>query len=290
MNKQEATRAAIVSGRTVSEIVHFHNLKKSTVQNIKKRYSAHIAAGGLPDEFGSDRKKHKRRSDALGNDFVESLQVLLDQDPGRSMRSLARELGVSARTVRRKVEQDIRYKSYALRKGQFLSQATKEKRFQKARKLLNKLNKPSENGQLIFFSDEKNFSQDQKVNKKNNRWLCSDATKVPVVMATKFPSSVMVLGVISNEGDVMPPHFFAKGLRLNSEEYVKVLDQVVKPWMDTVAAGRHYVFQQDGAPAHNAKITQQWCQANLPEFWSTDVWPPSSPDCNPLDYYVWSEM
>ncbi len=21
--------------------------------------------------------------------------------------------------------------------------------------------------------------------------------------------------------------------------------------------------------------------------WSPDLWPPSSPDCNPLDYYVW---
>jgi hypothetical protein len=26
----------------------------------------------------------------------------------------------------------------------------------------------------------------------------------------------------------------------------------------------------------------------FPEFWSKEVWPPSSPDCNPLDYYVWS--
>ncbi len=27
--------------------------------------------------------------------------------------------------------------------------------------------------------------------------------------------------------------------------------------------------------------------ANLPEFWAKEVWPPSSPDCNPLDYFVW---
>ncbi len=26
----------------------------------------------------------------------------------------------------------------------------------------------------------------------------------------------------------------------------------------------------------------------FPEFWSKEVWPPCSPDCNPLDYYVWS--
>ena len=27
-------------------------------------------------------------------------------------------------------------------------------------------------------------------------------------MHTKFPSTVMVLGVVSSEGDVMPPFFF----------------------------------------------------------------------------------
>jgi hypothetical protein len=184
--------------------------------------------------------------------------------------------------------QDIRYKSYALRRGQFMNEATKERRLAKAKLMLNKLKKPVTNGQLIFFSDEKNFSQDQKVNRKNNRWLCADISEVPIVMATKFPATVMVLGVVSNEGDVMPPHFFQKGLKINAQEYLKVMEEVVKPWMDGVANGRHYVFQQDGAPAHNAKVTQDWCQANLPEFWSKEVWPPSSPDCNPLDYYVWS--
>lgn len=72
------------------------------------------------------------------------------------------------------------------------------------------------------------------------------------MMATKFPLTTMVLGVVSNEGDVMPPHFFEAGLRINSEEYLRVMEVVVKPWMEEVAAGRPYVFQQDGAPAHNS--------------------------------------
>jgi hypothetical protein len=62
------------------------------------------------------------------------------------------------------------------------------------------------------------------------------------------------------------------------------MQDVVKPWMDRVANGCHYVFQQDGATAYNVKVTQEWCEANLPEFWSKGIWPPSSPDCNPLDY------
>jgi hypothetical protein len=74
-----------------------------------------------------------------------------------------------------------------LRRGQFMSQVTKERRLEKAKLLFNKLKNPAANKQLIFFSDKKNFSQDQKVNKKHNRWLCADIIEVPIVMATKFP-------------------------------------------------------------------------------------------------------
>ncbi len=81
----------------------------------------------------------------------------------------------------------------------------------------------------------------------------------------------MVLGIVGNEGDVMPPHFFGKGLKVNLEEYVKVLRDVVKPWMDGVAAGRHYVFYQDDAPAHNSKLAQDWCAANLPVLAQGDL-------------------
>ena len=81
---------------------------------------------------------------------------------------------------------------------------------------------------LWFFSDEKNFDLDQKVNRRNDRWLCSDPKEVPTAMHTKFPSTVMVLDVISNEGHVMPPHFFLQGLRVNAAVYIDVLASVVR--------------------------------------------------------------
>jgi len=43
----------------------------------------------------------------------------------------------------------------------------------------------------------------------------------------------------------------------------------------------------DGAPVHSHLI-QNWLSDNVDMFWSTEFWPPNSPDLNPLDYYVWS--
>lgn len=51
-----------------------------------------------------------------------------------------------------------------------------------------------------------------------------------------------------------------------------------------------FIFQQDGAPAHTARVTQEWLHANCPEIIEKDRWPPNSPDLNPLDYHVWGAM
>ena len=95
----------------------------------------------------------------------------------------------------------------------------------------------------------------------------------------------MVLGVLSSEGHVMPPHFFEAGLKVNTDVYLDVLANVVKPWMDGVAGGRPYTFQQDGAPAHTSKRAQDWLKENVPWMWPKEMWPPNSPDLNPLDYF-----
>ncbi|QQP53541.1 Uncharacterized protein FKW44_006053, partial [Caligus rogercresseyi] len=70
-----------------------------------------------------------------------------------------------------------------------------------------------------------------------------------------------------------------------NKSYAK-LATVVKPWMDLVR-WTWSVFQQDSAPAHKSRETQAWLLENLPYHWSLDLWPPSSPDCNPLDYFFW---
>ena len=64
------------------------------------------------------------------------------------------------------------------------------------------------------------------------------------------------------------------------------MDTVEKPWMEGAAGDRHYVFQQDGALAHNANKTQAWLEEILKEAWLKNIWPPSSSDCNPYDYFL----
>ncbi len=85
MNKEEKTRAIVVSGlcarRTAKEIIQFHNIKNRTVYDIKKKWDAHIAAGGSADDFETRRKVLKRRSDSKGAELVEDLWDLVNRAP-----------------------------------------------------------------------------------------------------------------------------------------------------------------------------------------------------------------
>ena len=58
---------------------------------------------------------------------------------------------------------------------------------------------------------------------------------MPRVMKTKFPATVMVFGVVSSEGHIMPPHIFKVGLKVNTKVYLDVLKSVVIPWCNLVA-------------------------------------------------------
>ena len=101
-------------------------------------------------------------------------------------------------------------------------------------------------------------------------------------------ATVMVFGVVSSEGHFMPSHIFEVSLKVNTKVYLDMLKSVVIHRCNQVAGGRPWVWQQDSAPAHMSKETKAWLQKEFYDFVPFSYWPPSSPDLNPLDYFIWS--
>jgi len=54
--------------------------------------------------------------------------------------------------------------------------------------------------------------------------------------------------------------------------------------------GHKWVFQQDSAPAHKAKTTQEWLRSNLLAFISPENWLSGSPDLKPLKRKLWAVL
>lgn len=68
---------------------------------------------------------------------------------------------------------------------------------------------------LQFFSNDNNLDQYLKVNRRNNRWFCTNPIEVPMIMLKKTLSG--------DPEHVMPHHFFSKSLMVDATA-TEVLD------------------------------------------------------------------
>ncbi len=238
----------------------------------------------LRSEQGLGRKK------GSGGQNLKLTQAKLDEilaqikaNPQISMVDLGKATGVS-RTSAIKACKTLGFKSYRRRKRQLLSQKTRATRVLKGKRILSWLKKHPRT--VKVFSDEKWWVVDQARNSQNDRWLAEGPEDVPPINTTKHPAGIMMLGVVTSDGKAMPPYWYPKGLGIGQKAYLHVMKTVVKPWLDEQYPDGNYVWQQDSAPGHKAKTTQNWCSKHLAAFWPWSMWPPSSPDCSPLDYGI----
>lgn len=94
------------------------------------------------------------------------------------------------------------------------------------------------------------------------------------------PKSIMVWAGITSTGKT-ELIFIPPGTKVNAKYYQdEIIKKVVIPFKPTT-------FQQDGAPAHSAKSTISLLKKSFSKVWCKGIWPPYSPDLNPMDYSVW---
>jgi len=67
----------------------------------------------------------------------------------------------------------------------------------------------------------------KSIERMTEEWLAYNP-KGCLCCCQKFPANVHVLGIMSNQGDVMPLHFFKKGETVTKEVF-RVLMDIVKP-------------------------------------------------------------
>jgi len=79
--------------------------------------------------------------------------------------------------------------------------------------------------------------------------------------------------------------FMEPWVKINGAHYRNVLlSQQLLPAIHK-QSGEFFIFQQ--APAHQAHETVAFLRRETPAFITPSLWPPNSPDLNPVDYKVW---
>lgn len=274
-------------GKTASEIFELLKPLKITRMFVYRTINRFNKENTITDRQRSGRPRTVRTSAV-----IKAVRERIRRNPLRKQKIMAREVQISTRSMSRLITKDLKMGAYRRSTGHRLTVNLRRIRETRARELLRR----HANGdhRNILFTDEKIFTVEQKFNKQNDRVYAHSSREaaevVPKVERGHHPASVMVWWGISYHG-VTHLHFCEQGVKTSARTYqTDVLEGVVKPLNGTLFSGRRWVFQQDSAPAHKAKTTQAWLRDNVPDFIAAEDWPSGSPDLNPLDYRLWSEL
>ena len=82
-----------------------------------------------------------------------------------------------------------------------------------------------------------------------------------------------------------------KGVGVNGDySHREVLDGVMKRQAQTLFLDGNWCFLQDDETSHTTRLTQQFCEAEFPDFIAKDEWPPNSHHLNIFDYAIFGEF
>jgi len=213
----------------------------------------------------------------------------------QSPREIERDFGISRSSVRRIIKHDIQLKTFKRVSGQVVNVDCKTKRLERCQQLLMKY--PTERSvRGVWFTDEKLFTVAAPVNAQNDRVYSAATHKrnVSVVNLVRerqhFSKSVMVSVGVSLMGKTSIV-FVQAGAKINSQYYCEmVLGQGLLPDIRQLSGHGKWTLQQDGAPSHTARNTLRYLQEANVDLIEPTLWPPNSPDLNPVDYAVWGAL
>jgi len=244
----------------------------------------HETGSVLPNKHDTGRNRAARN---LRN--TETVIRAVEQNPETSVRTIAREYGLSYSAVRRILKEEkmhafhytrvqhLQPEDYPQRKTfckHFLREAAQDPRF------------PSR----VIFSDESLFTREGVFNSHNMHLWCEENPRVTRYRSfqTRWKMNIWA-GIMGTEilGPVVLPDI------LTGATYVDFLRNDLPEFLEEVPLleRNKIIFQQDGAGPHNARIVTDYLNEHFPGRWMGRYgpirWPARSPDLNPLDFFFW---
>ena len=294
------------------------NLAKSRANSIRSTAIALLEAGITQKNVARDLRKsiktvnnswrRNKRGESLDDkprsgrpsSLTRVAKIVIAKSVGKrhqSIRKLAKRLTASGHqtsktAVHRYLRENLGLKSYKRPRKPKLTEKQLVHRLQFCKERLNWSSKDWAN---VIFSDEAPFHLFEPSNPQTDRVWDSSAQNIPPIQTLKFPPTLMVWAAMSANA-VSELHILPQKCTINAKYYVDSI--LAGPCKAALTRRRSRgtifqrklcqnmsksIFQQDGAPAHTSKLSQEWCRLNLPGYWAKGVWPGNSPDLSPIE-------
>lgn len=275
---------------------------RKTAQKFHQRFPARPipSAGGIKKLFGKfratgsvfNRPKSGRPKSATNEENEVLVLGSVVMKTQQSLREIAIETASSITSAWRILRRH-KFHPYGIRLTQELNEADYALRLDFCEEM-EKITRDDPNFlKIVCFTDESTFHLNGYVNRHNCRYWCQQNPNEYRQAHTQYPQKLNVWAGIFGREIIGP--FFING-ELNGPKYVLLLHNQIVPAMRASAARQQIPwadvwFQQDGAPAHWARLVRDYLDLVFPNRWigrdGPWLWPPRSPDLTPLDFFLW---
>jgi transposase len=266
------------TGCTVSDVVR-KGYGKSQVMEMNAKLLANWSA--LDSELARDEPRSGRPPTVNTPANRRKVKTGLRHKMGASGRALAKKMKISHGSLR-KIVKDLGLYPYKPATRPLLTAKQKSDRVWFAKEFKH------HNWQTTFWTDEKDFHLYPKMNSQNVRFYSETPIDVPPDVTVNTSPKWKVWGGVSALGK--SPLIFYEGT-LKAPDYINIIKKAVPKVKQFMPDGA-WTWQHDGASPHKAKLTNDWLEANVPDYITSGpsgAWPANSPDLSYIEN-IWAIM
>ena len=160
-----------------------------------------------------------------------------------------------------------------------LTKIHKEKRLKWARQYLK------QDFSKVIWTDESRVTLDGP-DGWSRGWILPGKQPETMMRRQQGGGGIMIwAGIVGSS--LVGPFMIPEGVKVNKEVYCNLLQDSFLPWFQSLPGQEksEMIFMHDNAPGHAAKYTTEWLSNAGFGGDKLMVWPPNSPDLNPIEHF-----